>query len=113
MPGLLQVQRQAFLGAVDPHKMRGLSTRTLVISAGKIAISRAFHLDDTGAQIGQLAGAKSCGNRVFQRHHGDVVQGSCTGLGGVVVGHQNDLGRPSTCSATYEKIRLVEMGATW
>ena len=26
--------------------------------------------------------------------------------------HQNDLGRPSTCSATYEKIRLVEIGAT-
>jgi hypothetical protein len=35
---------------------------------------------------------------------------------GVFVGHrgpQNDRGRPSTCSATYDRIRLVEIGATW
>src|SRR5690606_13594643 len=34
---------------------------------------------------------------------------------GVMVGHshQNERGRPSTCSATYARIRLVEIGATW
>ena len=28
-------------------------------------------------------------------------------------GAQNERGRPSTCSATYDRIRLVEIGATW
>ena len=27
-------------------------------------------------------------------------------------GHQYERGKPSTCSATYERIRLVEIGAT-
>ena len=27
--------------------------------------------------------------------------------------HQKDRGKPSTCSATYAKIRFVEIGATW
>ena len=27
--------------------------------------------------------------------------------------NQNDRGNPSTCSATYDRIKLVEIGATW
>ena len=72
--GLLQVQRQAFLGAVDPHEMRRQAIDPLVIGPGKVAHARALHLDDPGPQVRQLAGAKRRGNRVFQGNNGDAVQ---------------------------------------
>jgi hypothetical protein len=67
-----------------------------------------FDLDHARSLVGELAGAERRGDRVLERDDGDAFERSHR-----VAGHQNDLGRPSTCSATYERIRLVEIGATW
>src|SRR5204863_5569491 len=64
-----------------------------------------LHLDHARAEVGELPRAEGRRNRVFERDDGDAVERSS---------HvQNDRGRPSTCSATYDRIRLVEIGATW
>ena len=74
-----------------------------VVGAREIAHARALDLDHARAQVGQLAGAERRRDRVLQRDDGDAFERS----------HQKLLGSPSTCSATYDRIRLVEIGATW
>jgi hypothetical protein len=47
---------------------------------------------------------------------GQYPTSAARGCGLVIAGTglaQNDLGIPSTCVATYDKIRFVEIGATW
>ena len=92
--GLLEVQRQAFLGAIDPDEMRGQTVYPLVIGTRKVANAGALDLDDARAQVSELAGTKRRGDGVFQRDDGNAVERS--GLWA----HQNDLGSPSKCSAT-------------
>ena len=62
---LLQIERQAFLGAVDPDEMRSLTVHPLVIGAGKVTHARTLDLDDAGTEISELTGTKGCGNGVL------------------------------------------------
>ena len=64
--GMLDVQRQAFLGTVGPHEMRGQALDPFVIAAGEIAGPGTLDLDHAGAEIGQLARAEGRGDGVFQ-----------------------------------------------
>ena len=102
-PRMLEVEREAFLRAVGPDEVRGQAGDALVVAAGEVAAAGPLELDHPGAEVGELAGAEGRGDRVLEREDGDAFERP----------HQNDRGRPSTCSATYDRIRLVEIGATW
>jgi len=78
---LLEVEGQAFLGAVGPHEVRGQAVDALVVATGKVAAARAFDLDHAGAQVGQLAGAERRGDGMFQADDGDAVQRAGCSLG--------------------------------
>ena len=48
-------------------------------------LSRRFDFEQASHihHVRQLAGAKRCGDGVLERHHGDVIQGTCHGLAGL------------------------------
>ena len=71
--GLLQVQRQAFLGAVGPDEVRGQAAHALVVAAREVAAARALDLDHARAQVGQLARGERRGDGVFERDDGDAL----------------------------------------
>jgi hypothetical protein len=73
-------------------------------------------LDDARTEVGKLPRAERRGDRMLECDDGDAIErshrldpsvGQRNGAG------QNDRGKPSTCSATYAKIRFVDIGATW
>ncbi|MPM75445.1 hypothetical protein SDC9_122438 [bioreactor metagenome] len=98
---LLQVERKAFLAAVDPREVRRLAVHALVIATCKIARAGALHLDHARAQIGELACAERRGHRMFERHHGDAVKRARTCCACLhCASPQNDRGSPRMCSAT-------------
>ena len=55
----------------------------------------------------ELPRAERRRDRVLERDDGDAFEGKHRDL------RQNDRGSPSVCSATCDRIRLVEIGATW
>ena len=72
--GILQVEREAFLAAVGPHEVRGLTVHAGVVGTREVAHARPLHLDDTRAQVGQLAAGKGRGDGVLERDDGDAVK---------------------------------------
>src|SRR5439155_5093375 len=104
---VLHVKRQAFLRAIAPHEMRGHPSYAFVVAAREVAAARRFDFDNARAEISELACAERCGDRMLERDHRDAIERSHRLL------LQNDRGSPSRCSATYEKMRFVEIGATW
>ena len=101
---LLQVQGDRLFGAVDPDEVAGEPLHDGIVGAGEVSDPWTLHLDDPRAQVGELARGERCGYRLLQRDHGYARERQR---------HQKDLGRPRTCSATWERIRFVEIGATW
>src|SRR6266550_8371765 len=108
---MLHVERQALLRAVGPDEVRRESTHALVVAPSEIAASRSLDLDDASAEIGELTGAERTRNCVLQRDNGDPFEwensrrvGAASAFGQPGGAHQNDLGRPRTCSATYDRI---------
>ena len=73
---LLEVEGQAFLGAVGPDEMRGQAADPLVVATGKVTAAGAFDLDHPCAEVGELAGAERRGDGVLQADHGDAIQWS-------------------------------------
>ncbi len=63
---VLDVERQAFLGAVGPDEMGCQTIDPLVIAAGEVSDTGPFHLDDAGTQIGKLARGEGSGDGVFE-----------------------------------------------
>ena len=70
--GMLDIQREAFFGAVGPDKVRGQAAHTIVIATRKVAHARAFDFDDACAHVGQLARGERRGNRMFKRDDRDA-----------------------------------------
>ena len=70
---VLDVQRQAFLGAVGPDEVRGQAAHALVVAAREVAHAGALDLDDARAQVGQLARGEGRGDGVFERDDGDAL----------------------------------------
>jgi hypothetical protein len=87
---MLEVEREAFLGPIDPDEMRRLPVHPRIVGAREISHAGALDLDHSGAEIGQLACAKRRRDGMFQRNDGDAFERA----------HQKLLGIPSTCSAT-------------
>ena len=78
--GLFEVEREAFLGAVDPGEMRRHAVHARVVGAREIARTGALDLDDARAEVGELARAKRRGDRMFERDDGDAVERSDHGV---------------------------------
>ena len=74
--GLFEVQRQAFLGAVGPDKVRGQAFDPAVVGAGEVTRAGALHFDDARAQVSELASTKRRRNGMFQGNNGNAVKGS-------------------------------------
>ena len=86
---MLQIQRQGFLGTIEPHKVAGQSSHGRVIAAREVSDLGAFDLYHARAQIGQLPGGEGRGDCLLQGDDRDSRERQ----------HQYDLGRPRTCSA--------------
>ena len=74
--GMLQVQRDAALAAIEPDEEAGLAMHEAVVATREIALAGALHLDYVGAEVGQVAAADRRRHRVFQRDDADAFQGS-------------------------------------
>ncbi len=72
--GVLQVERDAALAAVEPDEEARLAVHVAVIGAGEVALARALHLDDIGAKVGHVAAADGRRHRVFERDNTDTFQ---------------------------------------
>jgi hypothetical protein len=117
---MLDVEREAFLRAVGPYEVRRQAAHARVVGAREIAAAGPLDLDDACAEIGELAGAERCGDRVLERHHGDAVERPERAAAGLRPGRrpvrhalpspsvraprlrrraQNERGSPSWCSA--------------
>ena len=72
--GVLHVEREAFLGAVEPHEIRRLAFDRLVVVAREIADFRALDLDHARAEIGELARSERRGDRLLERNDGDAFE---------------------------------------
>src|SRR3569832_544854 len=105
---MLHVVCLVFFRVFGPLVLCGLVALAIVVGAREVAHAGALDLDHARAEIGQLPRAERRGDRMLQRDDGNAVQGSHE-----YSPDQNERGRPSTCSATYDRIRLVEIGATW
>jgi hypothetical protein len=49
--------------------------------AGEITLARALDLDHPGAEVSQLTRRERCGDRVFDRDHGDAREGQRGSMG--------------------------------
>ena len=111
--GLGEIEHHRFLAAVEPDEIAALAVREVVVGAGEIAF-RPLDLDHARPGIREPACAHRRGDSLFERD--DEKSGQGEGHGFLYSRRrrpfQYDRGRPSTCSARYDKTRLVEIGAT-
>src|SRR5262249_42867765 len=91
--GRCDIEDKGFLAAIEPNEIASLTRRGILISAREITF-QAHDFDDTGAGISKPRGAVGRGNRLFDGHNRKAFKRKTWGA------HQNDLGKPSTCSAT-------------
>src|SRR5581483_11316959 len=71
---MLHVERQAFLGAVGPHEMRGETLHAVVVGAREIAHAGTLDLDHARTEVGELARAERRRDRVLERDDGDAFE---------------------------------------
>ena len=91
---VLEVERQAFLGAVAPDEVRRRAVGPAVVGAGEVALARTLDLDDARTEVSELTRAERRGNRMLQRNDQHSFQWTHGNF------FQNERGSPSTCSAT-------------
>src|SRR6185295_2736989 len=97
-----QVEDNRLLAAVKPDEVGALAVRERVVSAREITL-RPLDLDHARARVREAARAGRRRDRLFERDDEKAFKRE---------GHQYDRGKPRTCSARYERTRLVEIGAT-
>jgi hypothetical protein len=101
--GLGEIEHDRFLAAVEPNEIAALAVHEVVVAAREVAL-RPLDLDHARPGIGEATRTHRRGDGLFERNDEEAGEGE--GL------TQYDLGKPSTCSAIYDRIRLVEIGAT-
>src|SRR3990167_6612658 len=69
---VLDVEREAFLGAVGPDEMRGQSLDGPVVAACGVPDARALNLDHARTQLGELAGAEGAGDHLLEGDHREI-----------------------------------------
>ena len=73
---VLQIEREAFLGAVGPHEVRSQAAHALVVAAREVAHAGTLDLDDARAEVGELARAERRRDGVLERDDCDAFQWS-------------------------------------
>src|SRR6187401_2004080 len=63
---MLDVERDAFLGAIGPHEVRRLSLHRAVVTARRVACARPLDLDHTRTELGELPGGKWTGDDLLE-----------------------------------------------
>src|SRR5690348_10819978 len=63
--GSLDIQAQRFLSVIRPDKIRRFAQDSAIVLAREIAFA-ALYLDDSGATLGEVAGAQRRGNCLFE-----------------------------------------------
>jgi hypothetical protein len=72
--GVLEVQRDGLLVAVEPDEVAGQAVDGGVVGAGEVAGARPLDLDHPGAEVGEVTGGQWHGHRLFQGEDGDSSQ---------------------------------------
>ena len=72
--GVLEVELDAFLAAVEPDEVGGLAVYGRVVAAGEVACAGPLDLDHARAEVGELPGGERRGDRMLQGDHEDAVQ---------------------------------------
>ncbi len=106
----LEIERHRLLRSIQPDEVAREPFHRRVVMACEVAFVRTLDLDDARAEVGELPRRERRGHRLLDGDNGDALQGS--GHQRSASRHQYDLGSPRTCSATYARIRFVEIGAT-
>ncbi len=73
---VLDIQRQALLGAVQPHEVRRLALDRLVVIARKVADAGTLDLDHPRTEIGKLACRERRRDRLLERDDSDAIKRS-------------------------------------
>ena len=73
-PRVLDVERQAFLGAVEPDEVRGHALDRLVVVAREIADLGPLDLDHARAEVGEVARGERRRHRLLQRDDRDAIE---------------------------------------
>ena len=71
---VLHVERQAFLGAIDPDEMRGQALDRMVVVARRVAAVGPLDLDHARAELGELARAERPGDDLLECDDRDSVE---------------------------------------
>src|SRR5215831_2239700 len=74
--GMLHIQRDATLAAIEPDKEAGLVMNVAVVMACEITLAGALYLDDIGAKVGHVTTAQRRCHGVFERNNTDAFEGS-------------------------------------
>jgi hypothetical protein len=73
--GVLEVERDGLLGAVEPDEVARQPVHGGVVVPGEVSPAGSLDLDDAGAEIGELAGRERRGDGLLARHDDDPVEG--------------------------------------
>ena len=71
---LLDVEREALLGAIGPDEVRRQAFHRPVVAARGVAAARALDLDHARTELGELARGKRPGNHLLERDHGNALE---------------------------------------
>jgi hypothetical protein len=64
--GVLDVELDALLAAVEPDEVAGLPVHGAVVVTSEVTDGGALDLDDPGAEVGELPGGEGCGDRLLE-----------------------------------------------
>ena len=79
--GLLEVELDALLAAVQPDEVAGLAVHGPVVAAGEVAGAGPLDLDHARAEVGELAGGERRGHRLLQGDDGEAAAARARGHG--------------------------------
>src|SRR4029078_630257 len=94
---VLHIEREAFLGAVDPHEMRSEPVYGVVVVARGITGVRTLDPDHASAKLGELAGAERPGDDLLERDDRDPLERAL---------HENVTVRPGSGSPRSEVVQV-------
>ena len=70
----LEVDGERFLAAVEPDEVRAGAVDDVVVAAREVAAVDAFHLDDAGPEVGEVAGGQRGSDGLLDRDDGDALE---------------------------------------
>ena len=71
----LEIERDALLASIRPHEMRRQPIDSGIVATREIACTRPLDLDDARPEVGELARAERCRDRMLERDDCDAIEG--------------------------------------